>query len=145
MLRPALFISGLLAAVAVGPEVGAQKEQGVVRFVAEGLEHPRGTVRCALFDGEDTWLEEAAGADEVPIRDGRAVCTFREVSAGVYAVGAYHDEDGDGELDRKVFGIPTEGVIFSRNAKGRMGPPKFDDAKFRFDGGRLTLRARARY
>ena len=41
---------------------------------------------------------------------------------------AFHDENGNGELDRNVLGIPTEGHAFSNDATGRMGPPAFADA-----------------
>jgi len=38
-----------------------------------------------------------------------------------------YDEDNSGELDTGLFGIPTELVGFSNNAKGLFGPPDFDD------------------
>ena len=33
----------------------------------------------------------------------------------------------------RLFGIPTEPVGFSSNAKGMFGPPGFDDTSFLFD------------
>jgi uncharacterized protein (DUF2141 family) len=47
---------------------------------------------------------------------------------GSYAVSAFHDADGNGILNRNVFGAPAEGYAFSRGARGRLGPPKFLDA-----------------
>jgi uncharacterized protein (DUF2141 family) len=40
----------------------------------------------------------------------------------------YHDENGNGQLDKNMMGIPRERVGFSRDARGRMGPPSFADA-----------------
>ena len=43
-------------------------------------------------------------------------------------VQAYHDEDGNGRLRKGLFGIPTEAIGFSRDARVRLGAPSFEDA-----------------
>jgi uncharacterized protein (DUF2141 family) len=55
---------------------------------------------------------------------------FEDVPPGRYAVSTYHDANDNGKLDRNFMGIPEEGVGFSRDAKGDMGPPDFADAAF---------------
>ena len=75
--------------------------------------------------------------------DGKAVCTFRGVPSGRYAISAFHDANEDGELDTNLFGIPSEGYCASRGARGTFGPPSFADAAFDFDGGHTSLTARA--
>jgi uncharacterized protein (DUF2141 family) len=62
------------------------------------------------------------------------------IEPGTYAIAVYHDENSNGKLDSNFIGIPREGVGFSNNAKGHMGPPKFDAAAFRFSGGALELK-----
>ncbi|MNT83012.1 hypothetical protein D3C72_2228260 [compost metagenome] len=42
----------------------------------------------------------------------------------------YHDENNNGKLDKNFIGMPKEPVACSNNAKGFMGPPKYEDAKF---------------
>ena len=54
---------------------------------------------------------------------------FRSLPAGDYAVAAFHDADGDGQLDANFAGLPTEGFGFSNDARGFMGPPTFNAAK----------------
>jgi uncharacterized protein (DUF2141 family) len=56
--------------------------------------------------------------------------TFKDVPPGHYALNAYHDENDNSKMDRNIIGIPTEGYAFSRDAKGRRGPPSFEDAAF---------------
>ena len=46
---------------------------------------------------------------------------WRSRRAGRYAVQAFLDENGNGEVDRALFGIPKEGVGFSNDAKIRLG------------------------
>jgi len=42
-------------------------------------------------------------------------------------------------------GLPREGVRASNNAKGRFGPPKFEDASFHFTGGKVELKITVTY
>lgn len=49
---------------------------------------------------------------------------------GRYAVAAYHDTDGDGDLTLWPFGLPKEAYGFSRDARGQFGPPSFASAAF---------------
>lgn len=49
---------------------------------------------------------------------------------GVYALAAYHDEDGDRHLSRNVVGMPTEGYAFSNNPKALLGLPSFRSVAF---------------
>jgi len=113
-----------------------------------GLRSARGHVRCALHDSDRSWPSDrtrAAATAVATVRRGRAVCRFDGIEAGRFAVSAYHDEDDDNELDRNVFGAPTEGWGVTRGARG--GPfsgPGFDEAVFRYDG-RSPVRLRIEY
>ena len=53
---------------------------------------------------------------------------------GEYALLAYHDENGNGELDFRPLGIPKEPIAVSNGAGRLLGPPRFDSAKFAVDG-----------
>jgi uncharacterized protein (DUF2141 family) len=56
---------------------------------------------------------------------------FKNLSVGIYAVSIFHDENNSDKLETGFMGIPKEDVACSNNAKGKMGPPKYVDAKFR--------------
>jgi uncharacterized protein (DUF2141 family) len=58
---------------------------------------------------------------------------------GRYAVQVIYDRNTNNKLDTNLLRIPQEPVGFSRDAQGRMGPPKFEQAAFEFDGSALTL------
>ncbi len=49
---------------------------------------------------------------------------------GRYAVAAFHDTDGNGDLTLWPIGLPREAYGFSRDARGRFGPPTFASAAF---------------
>ncbi len=71
--------------------------------------------------------------------------TFRNVAPGRYAIALLHDENANGEADRALGLMPTEGFGFSRDAKVRLGPPSFEDAAFEVDGRASTQAIRMRY
>src|SRR5690606_32329089 len=47
-----------------------------------------------------------------------------------YAVKAFHDVNGNKELDTNLFGVPTEPYGFSNNARGVFGPPSLSQMIF---------------
>ena len=51
---------------------------------------------------------------------------------------AYHDEDGNGELNRRFGMFPTEGYGLSNNPSVS-GPPAFEDSAFEFAAGAGTV------
>jgi len=63
------------------------------------------------------------------------VLKFPGVVPGSYAVMVYHDENGNGKLDKSPSGMPLEGWGFSRNARGHYGPPAFDAARIDIKAG----------
>ena len=98
----------------------------------EGLRSADGDVRVALhrqmqsadFPGD----AGVVGAIMRPAASGTVRVVFADVAPGAYAVAAFHDADGDGELAQNFLGMPTEGYGFSNGAVGFMGPPSFADA-----------------
>jgi uncharacterized protein (DUF2141 family) len=58
---------------------------------------------------------------------------------GRYAVQVIYDRNANNKLDANLLGIPQEPVGFSRDAQGRMGPPKFEQAAFEFERTALTF------
>ncbi|MDB5859658.1 MAG: uncharacterized protein JWQ76_3347 [Ramlibacter sp.] len=87
----------------------------------------QGTVDGALFGAAASWLRESLTGAREPA-GAKVVLVYRNLPAGPYALSVFHDENGNGKLDANVAGIPLERYGFSRDARGRMGPPPFADA-----------------
>lgn len=103
-----------------------------------GLRNGQGDVALALFASEEGYpgkTERALRRERLHL-DGHVEVTFAldGVKPGTYALSAFHDEDTDGKLGTNFIGIPNEGVAASNDAKGSFGPPKFNDAKFDWEG-----------
>jgi uncharacterized protein (DUF2141 family) len=132
------------AAPAVEPPAGPAP----VTVELVGFRSARGKVRLALYrskDGFPTDLSKATRVDEAAVTGKRVVVTLEGLEPGIWAIAAYHDENGNGELDTNVVGIPTEGLGVSNDAKGSFGPPKFEGARFELDGTPRRLRITIRY
>jgi uncharacterized protein (DUF2141 family) len=69
---------------------------------------------------------------------------LRGVEPGTYALSVVHDENDNSRLDR-FMGIPREGFGFSRNPRMRMGPPRFEEARFAVTGASLRQIVRMSY
>jgi uncharacterized protein (DUF2141 family) len=89
----------------------------------------KGKVLVAVCD-KNTFLKDCAYSGSAPAKAGETVVTVDGVPTGSWAVLSYQDENDNGKLDRNVLGIPKEPYAFSRDARGRFGPPSFEDAAF---------------
>ena len=124
-MRASLLKAAVLMALAASSMGHAANVTVTVKNVASNS----GVVRGAICD-KDTFLKACLHkASEKPAGD-NVVLTFKDVPAGQYAFNAYHDENDNNKMDRNLIGIPTEGYAFSRDARGRRGPPQFEDAAF---------------
>ena len=91
----------------------------------------KGNAIISLFDSEDKFLKSPMRIEKVSFdNSGNLEFVFSALPSGTYAISAIYDEDDNGELNTNFFGIPTELVGFSNNAKGRFGPPSFKKAAF---------------
>ena len=97
-------------------------------------------VYCGLFDAKKSWpSKEVLGVRGRVNRNGEATCRFTSLPPGSYAIAAYHDANGNGELDTNWMGIPKEGWCTSRNVRPKWGAPKWEKARFRISGGKQQI------
>lgn len=101
------------------------------------------SVMIAVYNSEETYFDsEQMFANAAVAVDAEEVSyTFEGFPAGNYAIAIYHDEDNDGEMDRKWYGPPKEGYAFSNNFTSAMRPARYDDAVFELKGDKsITIK-----
>jgi uncharacterized protein (DUF2141 family) len=108
----------------------AQAQNISLEVKMTGFKNDTGKVKVGLYDSEFSFLKTVYKNAVVDIKSGTASVVFKDIPKGTYAVSVYHDENNNGMLDRNGYGAPTEGYGTSNDAKGFMGPPSFEDAKF---------------
>jgi uncharacterized protein (DUF2141 family) len=95
-----------------------------------GLKSNTGLIQVGLFNSEGKFLKSAYKGISSEIKSNAATVTFMNIPKGEYAISVYHDKNKNGKLDTNFMGIPSEDFACSNNAKGFMGPPKYQEAKF---------------
>ena len=110
--------------------------------VATGIKSETGTIRAVLCTKGERFPNTCAIREAVPAKKGVVKITFNDVPQGEYAFAAFHDENDDTRLNSKGR-MPAEGLLFSNNAMGRMGPPSFKQSAFEIaDDKRVMVQAR---
>jgi uncharacterized protein (DUF2141 family) len=136
-----MLLAAALATLAA--PVAAQAQDLVLNLVTR---EAGGSLAVAVYDDADAFRRntEAVKTVTVPRTGGSTTVTIRDLPPGRYAVGAFHDTDGNGRLSVWPVGLPKEAYGFSRDARGRFGPPSFDAAAFDLPatGGRQTITLR---
>lgn len=94
------------------------------------LKSNSGLLTVELYNSKEKFLKTAYKKGSSTIKSNSASVTFSDIPKGEYTVMVYHDINNNGKLDKSFIGMPKEPVACSNNAKGFMGPPKYDDAKF---------------
>ena len=100
-----------------------------------GFESDEGKAMIALFNSEEGYSETGKNYKSIALEIKELKCEWviEELSFGEYAIKLFHDENGNGKMDRNMIGIPSEDYAFSNNAYGNFGPADYDDAKFLFN------------
>lgn len=93
-----------------------------------------GAVMFGLYDATNYENGQPIRGARLDIGAGQHTATFEGLAPGDYAIKAFHDVNGDGQMNRNPFGMPTEPYAFSNNAVGNMGPASWDRARFTIDG-----------
>lgn len=98
----------------------------------------KGTVYITLYrPGKDFPGGNSVDDKQINV-GGKSVQALFWVEPGDYAIAVYHDENGNGKMDKRMFGIPKEPYGFSNNFRPLMSAPRFSDCQFSVgDGGKV--------
>jgi len=126
--------AGLLTSLLLAGIASAADLELEIRGVEEG----KGRLMVALFEGEAAFrADDRFQAITLKARPGSMRVVFADLPEGQYSVSAFHDANDDGELNTNLLGVPAEPFGFSRDARGRFGPPSFEDMVFSIGGESL--------
>lgn len=133
----------VLAALLLSSSAFAADLQLVVRNVRSS----EGFVLVSIFDDSGAFPdhpEEAVMKLKLTVAQA-ANYLVQGLPPGEYAIALLHDENGNGKMDKKAFGIPKEGFGFSNDAMGTFGPPKFKKAAFVVKDALVTQQIKMKY
>jgi len=130
---------------AVDANANADQNLRTVELRIIGAASDKGMIKIAMYDKGEGFNDpqNALGIDTWRISDG--VCTGKlEMPASILrlAVSAYHDENGNDQLDKNAIGIPSERYGFSGGARGLTGPPSYEEATVSLDDKPIDISIR---
>jgi uncharacterized protein (DUF2141 family) len=137
-----VFFVLLIALIMTG-----QEKKSELTVVLKGLKI-QGTVYVSLYNqdkGFPTKSENAFKNDMKKVSASTEKMVFKDLPFGEYAVSVWHDENDNGKMETSLIGIPKEGLGVSNDAKGKMGPPKYKDAKFQVNSESKVIEINVKY
>ena len=93
-----------------------------------------GAVMVALYDAQTYVGGQPIRGARLDVATGQTIASFAGLEPGEYGIKAFHDVNGNGQMDTNPFGMPIEPFAFSNNAVGNMGPAGWDRARFSVEG-----------
>lgn len=127
----------------------AAPSDAIVRVEIASLRNAQGDVGCLIFNSPDGYPQTHAKAYKeihAAIDGDHAVCEFKDVTPGTYAVIVFHDANQNGKLDKNFLGVPQEGYAASNNVRPLMSAPEFKEASFVAPGASVTaIKLQIRY
>ncbi len=110
-----------------------EDRENVIRLIVSDVRSDRGTITADLHgDRPEEFLKKGAKILRVrePAEAGRVALCLPAPGPGTYAIGLYHDENGNKRLDKNFLGIPVEPLGVSNNPAFFFGPPSHADSAF---------------
>ena len=116
-------LAGILSAPALAADLAVE---------VQGIRSGDGRLFVAVHSPETREAFPAGAGMVAALQQSARVGTIRfvlrDLPPGRYAVAAFHDENGNGDLDTNLLGIPSEGTGFANDPPSSFGPPDFESA-----------------
>jgi uncharacterized protein (DUF2141 family) len=120
---------GLFSFVSPAPK---EEASGTLTLRFEGIEKAGGTVRLAMYDASSEFMVEEKAvlynfkADKAGILEGK----IENLAVGSHAFAVFLDENNNKQLDKNLFGVPTEPYGFSKVPPSKWRLPTWDEVRF---------------
>lgn len=125
MKRLLLLIFGILCLYSLNAQCSLTIE-------ITGIKRIKGNLYIALFDSKEAYDHNRYKGKMIKVEAHKSKILFEDIIAGEYAVSVFQDENENGRLDTKIFGIPAEKYGYSNNVNAfkLRRRPTFDECKF---------------
>jgi uncharacterized protein (DUF2141 family) len=114
--------------------VALAQQVATVTVKIDGFKGTEGLALITIYDSPESWLKvpKALQVVRTKITGSALVVELKSIKPGTYAVSVIHDENKNNELDMRwlPYPKPKEGSGASRDPETKVGPPKWEGAKF---------------
>ena len=143
-IKPTKFILLLIFLLLffAGASPAVSESTGNLIINISGFPSSDGFAMVALHNSEESYEGgevSAIAKTKIMVVDRKVQVVFTNLPYGWYGVSLYHDENGDGQMDKNAMGIPKEAYGFSNNAKGFFGKPDYKDIMFQLNSAEKQI------
>jgi len=128
------WVVALFSAFTLAASLVSAQQAGSVSVKIDGFKGTEGVALVTLYDSAESWLKVPKALQVVRLKISGAALQveLKGVKPGSYAVSVIHDENKNNELDMRwlPYPKPKEGSGASGNPDTKVGPPKWEAAKF---------------
>jgi len=122
-MRTLILLIGLLTALL------AQAQASLTIDIALSKADAGGKLLVAVCPSQEAYeSEKGCVTKEVGAKGAASRAVFLTLPSGTYAIKVFHDVNSNGKLDTNFMGIPNEPYGFGNDARGKFGPPSFEEA-----------------
>lgn len=114
--------------------------QAQLNITFSDVESTKGKLVLSIYTSESSFKsKEALLKSTIPLNGQKLEYKNQNLQPGYYMITVFHDLNDNNKFDRNFMGIPKEPYGVSNNAKEKFGPPKYENARFYYDGNSLKL------
>ena len=143
-IKPNDFISQFvfLLLLFAGASPAMSESTGNLIVNISGFPSSDGFAMVALHKSEESYKDEGATAiakSRIMVVNQKAQAIFGNLEYGSYGISIFHDENGNGIMDKNAMGIPKEAYGFSNNARGFFGKPDYKNVMFEINSAEKDI------
>lgn len=107
----------------------AQENDHSLEVNVTNIKSNEGSIRVGLYKCKENFLQKTYKSISAKANEKGVKVTFSNLEPGEYGISLYHDRDDNKKLNT-FFRIPTEPYGVSNNARGKFGPPQWENVRF---------------
>jgi len=128
-MKQIAFIS-LLILIVVSSTSAQEKADINLSIQISGMKSDKGQLFVGIYNSKEDFLKKRYREKRIDVVIKKAEIIFKNLPEEIYAVSIFHDENDNKKMDKNFLGIPKERYGNSNGARVKVGPPKYEDAKF---------------
>jgi uncharacterized protein (DUF2141 family) len=132
----------LFLVISLCATIAVQSQSLNLTVTVNNVKSSKGMINVCVFNQANGFPEKtnlAVKCVNISAAKGTMQIKIDGIMPGKYALAAYHDENNDGKFNTNFLGIPKEAAGASNGAKGKMGPPKYENALLMIDKSKTQI------
>ena len=137
----------VLASMCLMPVV-VSGQSAALTIEITNIRFEKGWIRLGLYNHPDQFPVNPPRTfdfKKTSLKEGMMEIILDDILPGTYVISLLDDENGNDQMDYKLFKIPREGYGFSNNKKPGLKHPPYDHCSFQIPEGQTRIKIEMQY